>query len=75
MYWIENVKNEHDRSGRKKETVQDECKEERKHGSGQLGKKERRNEERHGGKRERRKEGMNDGHKELGGGKEGGEGC
>ena len=75
MYWIENVKNEHDRSGRKKETVQDECKEESKHGSGQLGKKERRNEERHGGKGERRKKGMNDGHKELGGRKEGGEGC
>ena len=56
MYWIENVKNEHDRSGRKKETVQDECNEERKHGSGKFGKKERRNEERHGGKRERRKE-------------------
>ena len=40
MYWIENVKNEHDRSGRKKETVKDECKEERKHRSGQLGKTE-----------------------------------
>ena len=74
MYWIENVKNEHDRSGRKKETVQDECKEESKHGSGQLGKKERRNEERHGRKRERRKEGMNGGHTELGGRREGGEG-
>ena len=75
MCWIEKVRNEHDRSGRKKETVQDECKEERKHGSGKFGKKERRNEEMHGGMRERRKEGMSDGHKELGGGKEGGEGC
>lgn len=30
---------------------------------------------RHGGKGERRKKGMNDGHKELGGRREGGEGC
>ena len=69
MYWIKNVKNEHDRSGRRKETVKDECKKEREHGSG-----ERRNEERKGGKTEGSKEGINDGHKEMGGGKERGEG-